>query len=154
MPSHSFNTGNGPEKSRLERIAKERGVADRVVFFGEKSFSETIALLKIFDIFVNPSYVEGIPTSVIEAALCHKAIIATNVGGTGEIITGNGDGFFVTPHDIPDLKNKLERLLSDPSLRQSFSERAFLAVAKKFDWNHSADQYLAVFSKLLENKRG
>lgn len=149
-----FIIGNGPEKSRLERIAKERGVADRVVFFGEKSFTETIALLKIFDIFVNPSYVEGIPTSVIEAALCHKAIIATNVGGTREIITGTGDGFFVTPHDIPDLKNKLEHLLSDPSLRQSFSERAFLAVAKKFDWNHSANQYLAVFSKLLENKRG
>lgn len=148
-----FIIGNGPERSRLERITKERGVTDRVVFFGEKNFTETIALLKTFDIFVNPSYTEGIPTSVIEAALCRKAIIATAVGGTKEIITGASDGFLITPHDVSTLKIKLENLLSDPLLRQSCGEQAFRAVAEKFDWNHSASQYLATFSRLLENKK-
>lgn len=147
-----FIIGSGPEKVHLERIAKERNITDRVIFFGEKSFSETIALLKTFDIFVNPSYTEGIPTSVIEAALCHKAIIATNVGGTKEIITGTNDGFLIVPHDVTDLKDKIEQLLDNTALRSAYGEQAFQAVVEKFDWRHSAKQYLAVFSKLIKNK--
>lgn len=141
--------GDGPEKKPLEKITQNLGIQDRVVFFGEKSFTETIALLKTFDIFVNPSYAEGIPTSVIDAAFCQKAIIATNVGGTKEIITGENDGFFVKPHDTLDLKLRLEQLSEDSRLREIYGRQAFLKVTEKFDWQKTAQRYNDFFEQLL-----
>ncbi len=141
--------GDGPERTRLEKFIAENKLSERVILLGEKPFTEAIALLKSFDIFVNPSYTEGIPTAVIEAALCHKTIIATDVGGTAEIISGNGDGFLIAPHDMDDLQKKLTLLIQDPSLRQKFGEQAFLHVQTKFDWHHATKQYLKVFSQLL-----
>lgn len=141
--------GDGPERARLEKLITQKNLSGSVVFFGEKPFAEAIALLKSFDIFVNPSYTEGIPTAVIEAALCHKAIIATDVGGTKEIITGEDDGFLIPPHNREELGEKLALLLSDSALRRSFGERAFARVEQKFDWHHATKGYLTLFHKLL-----
>lgn len=141
--------GDGPERARLEEFIAQKNLSERVVFFGEKSFTEAMALLKSFDIFVNPSYTEGIPTAVIEAALCRKAIIATDVGGTREIISGGNDGFLIAPHDIDTLHKKLSLLLEDAPLRHSLGEQAFLGVQKKFDWHYATKEYLTLFHKLL-----
>lgn len=141
--------GDGPERARLEKLITQKNLSGSVVFFGEKPFAEAIALLKSFDIFVNPSYTEGIPTAVIEAALCHKAIITTDVGGTKEIITGEDDGFLIPPHNREELGEKLTLLLSDSALRRSLGERAFVRVEQKFDWHHATKEYLTLFHKLL-----
>ncbi len=142
--------GDGPERAQLEKFIAQKKLEDKVVLLGEKPFAEAMALLKSFDIFVNPSYTEGIPTAVIEAALCRKAIIATDVGGTREIITGKNDGFLIAPHDIDALHQKLSLLLEDATLRHSLGEQAFLGVQKKFDWHHATEEYLTLFHKLLK----
>lgn len=69
--------GDG-QKSKLEDISRELGIQHQVDFFGNQSFEKAMGILKACDIIVNPSYTEGIPTSIIEAALCRKAIIATD----------------------------------------------------------------------------
>ncbi len=142
--------GDGPERKRLEKFIAQQKLSDQVVLLGEKPFTEAMSLLKAFDIFVNPSYTEGIPTAVIEAALSKKAIIATNVGGTAEIITGDSDGFLIAPHDIDAIKEKLALLISNPAMRQSLGEQAFSKVQKKFDWHHAVQEYLTIFHKLLK----
>lgn len=142
--------GNGPERTRLEKFIVQKKLSDKVVLLGEKPFTEAMALLKSFDIFVNPSYTEGIPTAVIEAALAKKAILATNVGGTNEIISGNGDGFLIAPHDTTALQNHLARLMNDSELRHSLGEAASQKVQAKFDWEHATKQYLTLFNTLLK----
>lgn len=142
--------GDGPERTRLEKLITQKELSNQVILLGEKPFTEAIALLKSFDIFVNPSYTEGIPTAVIEAALSKKAILATNVGGTNEIISGNGDGFLITPHDITTLQNHLARLMNNSDLRRSLGEEAFKKVQAKFDWEHTTKQYLTLFNTLLK----
>lgn len=142
--------GDGPERPRLEKLAHTFGIGSNVRFLGHQSFSEAIGYMKTFDIFVNPSHTEGIPTAVIEAALCRKAIVATNVGGTHEIITGRGDGFLVAPKNIAELSAKLALLLDNVALRESFGEKAFRAVEHKFSWDESIKKYFALFKDLLE----
>lgn len=142
--------GDGPERSNLENIVRQKKLTSKVVFLGEKPFTEAIALMKSFDIFVNPSYTEGIPTAVIEAALCHKTIIATDVGGTAEIISGNDDGLLIAPHNVDDLQKKLTLLIENPSIRQKFGEQAYLNVQTKFDWHHATKQYLELLSRLIK----
>jgi glycosyltransferase involved in cell wall biosynthesis len=147
---HCFIIGDGPELKRLENLVSEKDLEESVTFFGHRRFDEAIALLKVSDIFVNPSYSEGIPTTVIEAALCKKAIIATNVGGTREVISGHKDGFLIQPHDIQSLAEKLEKLLNNPTFRQSLGENAYQKVNDKFSWPHSIERYLEVFKKILK----
>jgi glycosyltransferase involved in cell wall biosynthesis len=148
-----FIVGDGPERATLEKFTKDHNLTEKVIFFGHQNFTEAIAILKICDIFVNPSYTEGIPTSVIEAALCQKAILTTDVGGTPEIITGKGDGIFVKPKDTAALQENLEKLLADSHLRQSLGEKALQTVEEKFDWPRAAEQYLEVFNAILNKEK-
>lgn len=143
-----FIIGEGPERGNLAKLARKLKLEDKIIFFGYKIFEEAIGILKISDISVNPSYTEGIPTSVAEAALCRKAIIATNVGGTPEIITGENDGFLIEPKNITLLKEKLELLINDKNLRDKFGDNAYTEVKDKFNWNNAAEKYLKIFEKL------
>lgn len=143
-----FIIGDGPQKEALQELSKKLSLNKKVIFFGNKKFEEVIGVLKISDIFVNPSYTEGLPTSVIEAALCKKAIIATNVGGTPEIITDNKSGYLIEPRNIGLLKEKLEILINNKNLREQFGASAYDEVKDKFNWNKSIDKYLEIFSEL------
>jgi glycosyltransferase involved in cell wall biosynthesis len=140
-----FIVGDGPQKSNLERLAKELKIENKVIFFGYKKQEEVIGILKISDIFVNPSYNEGLPSSVIEAALCQKAIIATKVGGTPEIFTDRKSGFLIKTKDINLLKEKLELLIGNKNLRENLGESAFEEVKNRFDWNKNIIKYLNIF---------
>lgn len=140
-----FIIGDGSQRENLEKLSNDLKIEEHVIFFGHKNHSDTIALIKISDVIVNPSYTEGLPTTVVEAALCQKAIIATNVGGTPEIISGNNDGFLIEPKDIGLLKEKLEILIKDKNLREEFGKNAFEKARDKFNWDNSIEQYLKIF---------
>jgi len=142
-----FIIGDGPQKQTLKNLSIRLNLENKVIFFGNKKFEETIGILKISDIFVNPSYTEGLPTSVIEAALCKKAIIATNVGGTSEIITDQKNGFLIEPKNIKQLKEKLEILINDVATRERFGNNAYNEIKDKFDWEKSIEKYLAIFKR-------
>ncbi|MDP1884111.1 MAG: glycosyltransferase family 4 protein [Candidatus Moranbacteria bacterium] len=144
-----FIIGDGPQKRNLEKLAEKLGISDKIIFWGHKNQAEAVGLLKISDIFVNPSYTEGLPTSVIEAALCEKAIIATNVGGTPEIITDSESGYLIDPKNTDLLKGRLELLLDNPDLRENFGKKARRAVYEKFNWDRSIGKYLEIFKKII-----
>jgi glycosyltransferase involved in cell wall biosynthesis len=148
-----FIIGGGPEEERLKKLISEYRLADQVLIFGNVSFDKAIGILKTADIVVNPSYTEGLPTSVTEAALCQKAIIATNVGGTPEVISGNDDGYLIEPKNVKKLGEKLSDLIDHPEKRLAFGQNAYREVRNKFDWDESAKKYLTVFSEILENRK-
>lgn len=137
--------GGGPEEARLKKMTAEYHLNNQVVFFGNLPFEKAISILKTTHIVVNPSYTEGLPTSVTESGLCHKAIIATNVGGTPEVITGNNDGFLVPPRQPMLIAEKLALLIENPALRATLSENAFVTVQDKFSWPRAIEQYQEIF---------
>ncbi|MFZ1627016.1 MAG: glycosyltransferase family 4 protein [Candidatus Moraniibacteriota bacterium] len=144
----TFIIGGGAEESRLKKMVEEHNLSNQVIFFGNLPFEKAISILKTAHIVVNPSYTEGLPTSVAEAALCQKAIIATNVGGTSEVISGNNDGFLIPPRQPKVIAEKISLLLDTPGLQTSISQAAFSKVQSKFSWHHATDQYLEIFSAL------
>lgn len=84
-----------------------------VVFHGSRDRAWIAEkFLPRIDIFVNPSYMEGFPTSVLEALLSECVVVATDVGGTAEISKKN-DLILVKPGDEVDLMKGLELALSD-----------------------------------------
>ena len=140
--------GDGPERAELEKYAKDHGLVHQVSFLGNIPFRSVISLLKTTDIFVNPSYNEGLPTSVLEAGACRRAMIATDVGGTPEILTHNQSGIIIPPHDTEAIKKSLEELLDNELRRQELGENARQEIEQKFNWGHSIDMYLEKISSL------
>lgn len=133
--------GEGPMKAELERLSAEKRCSERIQFLGKMDNKDAIVYIKSCDIFVNPSYTEGIPTSVIEAALCKKAIIATGVGGTMEIIEDGISGLLIEPHNSNQLREALQLLIQDDSLRTSLGEHAYTQNTKKFLWERAMNEY-------------
>ena len=99
--------GNKMEKELEERIAA-LGLQGKVFFRGFVSGESKAELLSRADVFVLPSYNEGLPISILEAMSYGCAIVSTPVGGIPEVVDGNG--ILVAPGDIPALASALEAL--------------------------------------------
>ena len=127
--------GWGPYKEKLEAYAKEEGV--NAIFTGSLSQKEVIEYLSIADIFINPSYSEGLPTCVLEAGAMGLPVIATDVGGTREIISNKDEGILFKPKDITEVKNNITLLSKNKKLRQKLGENIKKKIRNKFDWETS-----------------
>ncbi len=104
------------------------------IYLGQRNEKEIISYLSISDIFVNPSYAEGLPTSILEAGALGISIIATDVGGTKEIIENGVTGELINAKDIDTLKNKINKVLKDPKLRHKYAKNVKKKIEENFDW--------------------
>ncbi|OGY37304.1 MAG: hypothetical protein A3E36_02140 [Candidatus Andersenbacteria bacterium RIFCSPHIGHO2_12_FULL_45_11b] len=141
--------GDGPQRKALEDLATKYNFTDRITFFGNKDRNEAIGLLKASDIVINPSYTEGLPTSLIEAALCRKAIIATRVGGTSEIIKDGTSGILIPSHDTDALRLSLEKLIASKELRESYGDAAYIKCSTMFSWDTAIGLYESLFETVI-----
>ena len=136
--------GDGPQSENLKEEVKQLGIGDRVVFLGQMERQKLIGIMNIVDIVVNPSYTEGLPTVIVEAAKCARAIVATDVGGTREIIKDGKSGFLVPTKDVLTLSEKIEILIKNSELRKQLGQSAKEGVKNKFNWENSIKNYLHI----------
>lgn len=141
-----FVVGDGPQKKELEDLAKTLHIGNKVVFFGQKTKEDLIGILRASDIMINPSYTEGLPTSVIEAAICGKVIIATDVGGTNEIFE-NSENALIPPRSPSVITEKIEYFASNEKERRVFGAKVSKEIKEKFGWSSSIDKYLKILNK-------
>ena len=141
--------GYGPYKQELEKLA-EKTCKEKILFLGRKNRKEIAEILSITDIFVNPSYSEGLPTSVLEASAMGLPIVATDVGGTSEIIENYKTGLIVPPGDTKLLKEKISELIEDKDLRRVLGENAHKVTKEKFDWDVIAKKYEKIYGEVVE----
>lgn len=128
--------GEGPLK---ELIIKE----GNVIYIGNLSHDEIMALYNQSDIFINPSYSEGLPTAILEAGLMKCAIIATPVGGTIEIVQDGKNGIFCDT-TVSSIIEKIELLINNKQLIKKFSENIHNTIQENFTWDKTA-------KKIIEN---
>jgi glycosyltransferase involved in cell wall biosynthesis len=136
--------GDGPRRQEIESLADRLGVADRVLMLGYVSEARAWGVIRSSDIVANPSYTEGLPTSVLEAALLGKAILASDAGGTPEIVTDGEAALLFSPRDLDGLHSGLSRLVSDAELRALLGAAARNEAAGRFDWGISAARFARI----------
>ncbi len=132
--------GEGP---LLETLKKEN---QDIIFTGNLEHEDIMKLYPKMDIFVNPSYSEGLPTTVLEAGLMKCAVVATDVGGTSEIIENGKEGLLCKPN-IEDIKEKLEEMIQNEELRQMCKENLHRKVIQKFSWEETTKQLQNIIEK-------
>jgi glycosyltransferase involved in cell wall biosynthesis len=125
--------GGGPSLAHLKALAAELGVSASVEFLGFLNEEEVIAALAASDLFVLPSYVEGIPVSAMEAMAVGVPVIATNIAGTSELVENGVTGLLVRPTDNEALKKAIITMADDYSLRLRIAEAARKKVVDEFD---------------------
>lgn len=88
FPVEFYHIGDGPLKDTLEMIAKALGVRDKVTFVGRLATDKVLSFYEknTLDVFLNVSESEGVPVSIMEAFSMGIPVLATNVGGNGEIV--------------------------------------------------------------------
>jgi glycosyltransferase involved in cell wall biosynthesis len=130
--------GDGPPRAAYETLARELGVADRVMFLGMQTHEALRGELAAADILVAPSVtlagdVEGIPTTLLEANARGVPAVATRTGGIPEVIVDNVTGLLVSERDIPGLASALQALVSDGARRLAMGRAAREKVAREHD---------------------
>ncbi len=94
--------------------------------------AEKIKLFRSADIFVYPSYHEGMPMAVIEAMACGLPIVATQVGGLPDLVCPGSNGLLVPAGQPDQLANAIQQLVVDPQMRYSMQTESFRSGAGKF----------------------
>ena len=112
--------GDGPEKDNLKNKVKNENIQD-VTFTGVKRNVENI--LPEADLFILPSFVEGLSVALIEALACGLPVIGSNIGGMNEAITPDV-GLLIDPYDPTSISNAIDQILSDEKLYCKFKSNA------------------------------
>jgi glycosyltransferase involved in cell wall biosynthesis len=146
-----FIVGDGDYRHELEKKAHSLRCANSIVFTGEKDNQAVMEILGITDIFINPSYSEGLPTSVMEAASIGLPIVATNVGGTREIIKNGMSGILVKPHQPFQIHNAIEYFLSNPVSAKAMGMSAKTLALRKFNWDRITDEYERLLNEAIND---
>jgi len=144
--------GDGPYRWTLEEQATHSPAADHINFLGEVAQEEIVETIGDGHIFVNPSYSEGMPTSVLEAASVGMPIIATDVGGTREIIRDGVTGYLVPPKRPVQIAETIELIMSDWRKAEAVGKLAREA-AKQLDWSMITDQWEELLEEAVSIKR-
>ena len=97
-----------------------------------------------------PSYREGLPKVLVEAAACGKPIVATDVSGSREVVTDGENGILVPVRDIENLAVALNLLLGNPDLRSSMGQQGRKKVVTEFSIGHVVEKTLGMYESLLE----
>ena len=130
-------------EEQLENWKKE-GVIE---WWGENS--DMPLVLAQAHIVCLPSYREGLPKVLIEAAACGKPIVTTDVAGSREVVTDGENGLLVPVRDIENLAVALNLLLGNPDLRLAMGQRGRNKVVTEFSIGHVVEKTLGMYDALL-----
>lgn len=139
--------GDGPERASVERLAASEGL-QRVHFTGD--VPDARPLFAGFDVVVSASDAEGLPNVILEAASSGLPVVATDAGGTNEIITDGESGILVPVGDVAGLTAGLVRVLEDPHLGQRLGAAGRDHVERTF----GIDRFVAETAALYEELAG
>lgn len=152
---HDFKlilVGDGPDAAALKSMAQGMGIANRIVFAGYAGQEEVREHLLQSDIFVLPSFAEGVPVSLMEAMACGVPVIATYVGGVAELVQDGETGQIVFAGDPVGLKEAIVRYLSDFSLRERVAQQGREKVVADFNLDREIDKLAALFKQHAAGK--
>ena len=132
--------GTGEDAERLQRLARENGVQDRVQFLYRVSDDERNAWYSASDIFVLPvrdegNDVEGFGIVYLEASLAGLPIVAGKSGGAGEAVEDHHTGLLVDPTDPIRIADAIQQLSQDPALRERMGQAGRTRALRDFRWS-------------------
>lgn len=142
--------GSGGARAELEQYVRRRGLTRNVEFVGTVVGREKVNLLHSADLFLLPSYSEGLPYSLIESLAAGTPVIATNVGSIPEVIEHGVHGFLVEPRDWKQIVDAIKRIAGDPALLGAMSLNCRKRAVEYYGLDRLAKQMDDVYRAVLQ----
>lgn len=139
--------GDGPERGRLEELARTLELAPYVTFAGAVGRDRIAGYLCACDVFALPSLAEGLPASLMEAMAAGRPVVSTAIAGIPELVQDGVTGLLVAPGDSDGLASALLRLWGDPDLRRRLARAGRARVESDFDQEASARAMADLFRR-------
>lgn len=138
--------GDGPLRADLQKQVTAAGLDGRFILAG---FEPNVdRWLPHFDVFVNPSYTEGLANVILEAFAAKVPVVATAVGGTPELVEDGVTGYLVSPGQPERIAERVIALLNRVESRNAFSATAYDTVCNDFGFSTQRDKYLQLIEQL------
>lgn len=141
--------GDGPERPRIEALARERGVDDRVRFLGRKPQACLPPLYSAADLLIHPSLREGWPNVLLESMACGTPVVVSNFDGVADIVTAPEAGRIMAEATPRCLAETVRDLLAAPPART-----ATRRYAEEFDWQSTTTGQIDLFREICAHRVG
>jgi glycosyltransferase involved in cell wall biosynthesis len=137
--------GDGPERPALERLARKLEIEQAVHFAGSVEQDRIQSYYEQADVYVLPSYAEGLPVVLMEAMAKQIPVVASSIAGVPELVEKGHSGLLVPPGDVEQLARAIGRLADDPALRQRLGCQGRRQVVAKHDIRRIGEELDALF---------
>jgi sugar transferase (PEP-CTERM/EpsH1 system associated) len=139
--------GDGELQGELERLARELGLQDKVIFTGFRR--DVPHILALLDVYALPSLSEGLSMGLLEAMLAGKPVVATRVGGNADVIEDGITGRLVEAQNSKQLADAIGWILSNPEEAKRFGSAAQENVRRRFSLERMVKEYDCLYQSLL-----
>ncbi len=148
MSAKLLMVGDGPEREQAERLAKELGIKDKILFLGKSD--EVRKILCFSDLFLLPSETESFGLAALEAMAARTPVISSNTGGLPEVNLYGKTGFLSDVGEIDEMANNAIYILEDEDRLNQFKDKA-LSFSKNFTIEKILPQYEELYELVTKN---
>ncbi len=148
VPSRLLLIGDGPDRSKAEWLAVQKGIHDQITFLGK--LDRIIDKLAISDIMLLPSEIESFGLAALEAMACEVVPIASNVGGLPEVIEDRVSGFLESVGDVDAMALDAITLLKDESALRAMGAAARKRAHSRFCANDVVKKYEEFYRRTID----
>lgn len=138
-----------PEIGRLQQIARDQAILDRVTFTGSRSREVLKYYYSAADVFITMPWYEPFGITPLEAMACATPVIGSNVGGIKYTVLDGQTGYLVPPYDTELLAKRLAYLYARPRLRQAMGRNAQIRVQREFTWENITRQVASLYQEVI-----
>ena len=149
-PAKLLLVGGGELEDDLKELAASLGVAEQTIFLGDRR--DVPELLAAMDIFVLSTTTEGVSLTLLEAMAAGLPVVASQVGGTPEVVVPDQTGLLVPAGDEAALTRALADLLGDPARAVRMGQKGLKRVEDQFSLKAMTQSYQDLYSRLLARK--
>ncbi len=143
----------GDYRIYIHDLLEKYNITNKVIFTGNVPFSELISLYQSATIVTMPSVYEAFGIVALEAGVSGKPVVASDVGGIGEIIIHGKTGCLVNTKDPSVFANTMLKLLQNSSLREEMGKNAKRRIQENFTWEKISGDVERVYQKVIDLKR-
>jgi glycosyltransferase involved in cell wall biosynthesis len=140
--------GDGPQRTRLQKLAGELGIEKAVRFVGRVDNADMPALYADSDLVLNGSTVDNMPISLLEAFASGVPVVSTSAGGIPDIVQHDRTGVLVPPGDFQAMASATLSLLTDPQRATRLADAA-VAEANRYAWSQVRSRWLDAYQRAV-----
>jgi glycosyltransferase involved in cell wall biosynthesis len=151
LPVRVVIAGEGPERSSIERLARELGISERVTLTGFLADSRPVYAAA--DVIALSSLSEGSPNALLEAMAAGVPVVATAVGGIPEIVTNEETALLVAPRSPEALAAAIRRVFAEPEASRARADRAGIIVASRYSPSERVRKLAELYREVAAHAR-